>query len=140
MQKALSFGNFSVLAAKTDLDSPALKNKKEAIIVATYNSQLGSKLHYHKLTLILITRSSTSLSALHVVVLFEPFTIAISLRKRKNHNNMYIHSWVLIRKLAYTVPLIYTWPGENFHPMQLFSIHIFVRCCLSEDFAYVSSG
>ena len=29
MQKALSFGSFSVLAAKTDLDSPALKYKKE---------------------------------------------------------------------------------------------------------------
>ena len=64
-------------------------------MAATYNSQLGSKKYYHKLTLLLITRSSTSLSALHVVVLFESFTIAISLRKQKNHNTMHVHSWVL---------------------------------------------
>lgn len=80
-----------MLAAETDLDSPALKQKrKKARMVATYNSQLGSKKYYHKLTLLLITRSSTSFSALHVVVLFESFTIAISLRKQKNHGNMYI--------------------------------------------------
>ena len=81
-------------------------------MVAAYNSQLGNKLYYQKLTLLLITRSSTSLSALHVVVLFESFTIAISLRKQKNHGNMYIAGF-LYANWHNTVPLVYTWPEET---------------------------
>ena len=130
-----------MLAAKTDLDSPALKQKrkKKATMVATYNNQLGSKLYYQKLTLLLIKRSSTSLSALLVVVLFESFTIAISLRKQINHGNMYIAGFLYANCIILFLLCIHG--QRKLHPVQLFSMHDFVRCCLSEELHnYASSG
>ena len=102
-------------------------------MVAAYNSQLDSKLYYQKLTLLLITRSSTSLSALHVVVLFESFTIAISLRKQKNHGNMYIAGFLYANCI---IPFLLCIHGQRkLHSVKLFSMHdlsgaIYQKICI----------
>ena len=78
MQSVSFFDSYSALASKTDQGSP----EYEKMVKLKSGSQFTSLHCYEVFTLLLITRSSTSSSARHVVVLFESFTIAVSLHEK----------------------------------------------------------